>query len=247
MAIPFDRVAGAYDSTRGLSPETMARITDSMRDILAGCSTVLDVGVGTGRFARPLIDRGFRVVGADISLPMMRVAKQKGLKDLVRADARMLPLRDRTFDSVIMVHLLHLVDNWASIVHEVGRVADQFIISLVGSSAGFRIRREYLKLREEMGHPLKRLNNAEEGLRHLLPPKQVRPVGQFTTTVNSDAAIGSLEKGDYAISWDLPPQLHSRIIEKLRSEYGAKGYARTDRYEIAVWTPEQFRRFKVKV
>jgi SAM-dependent methyltransferase len=246
MAIPFDRVADAYDSTRGLSPEIMARIIDSMQDILAGCRTVLDVGVGTGRFAGPLIERGFRLVGADISLPMMLKAKQKGLEDLVIADARMLPFRDRAFDSVLIVHLLHLVDDWVSVVHDVGRVASMFVISLVRSSSGFRIRREYLKLREEMGHPLKRLNNAEEGLRQLLPPKQVRPVGEFTTTVNSGEAIASLEKGDYAISWDLPPQLHSRIIGKLRSEFGAKDYARTDTYEIAVWTPEQLCGFELK-
>ncbi len=244
MAVPFDRVAGAYDSTRGLSPETMRRITDSMQDILAGCSTVLDVGVGTGRFAGPLIGRGFRVVGADISLPMMLKARQKGLKDLVRADARKLPFHNCTFDSALVVHLLHLVNDWVNIVHEVGRVAGLLIISLVGTASGFRIRREYLRLREEMGRPLKRLNNAEEGLRRLLPPKQIYFVGEHTTTINSEEAIASLEHGDFAISWDLPEDFHYKIIGKLRLEFGEKDYSRTDRYEIAVWTPEQFRRFK---
>src|SRR3989442_7851046 len=129
----------------------MTRITDSMQDILAGCSTVLDVGVGTGRFAGPLIGRGFRVVGADISLPMMLKARQKGLKDLVRGDARKLPFHNRTFDSALVVHLLHLVNDWVNIVHDVGRVAGLLIISLVGTASGFRIRREYLTLRDEIG------------------------------------------------------------------------------------------------
>jgi len=244
LAIPFDRVAEAYDSTRALSSETMAHITDSMKEVLVDCTTVLDIGVGTGRFAHPLSEKGLQVVGTDISLPMMLKAKQKGLKDLVRADARKLPFHDRTFDSVLIVHLLHLVDDWVKIVHEAGRVAGLLIVSLVGTSSGFRIRREYLRLREGMGCPLTRLNNAEEGLRRLLPPKQIRFVGEYTTTVNSEEAIASLEHEDFAISWDLPEDFHSRIIGKLRAEYGERDYPRTDRYEIAMWTPKQFRRFK---
>ena len=244
VAIPFDRVAEAYDSTRALSPEIMARITDFMKEVLIDCSTVLDVGVGTGRFAQPLSEKGLHVVGTDVSLSMMLKAKQKGLKHLVRADARKLPFHNRTFDSVLIVHVLHLVDDWIEIVHEAGRVAGSLIVSLVGTASGFRIRREYLRLREEMGRPLNRLNNAEEGLRRLLPPKQIRFVGEFTTTVNSEEVIASLEHGDFAISWDLPEDFHSRIIGKLRAEYGERNYSRTDRYEIAVWTPEQFRRFK---
>src|SRR5207249_6832613 len=71
LAISFDRVVGAYDSTRGLSPELMRQIIDAMQDMLRSCTTVLDVGVGTGRFACPLNESGFRVVGVDISVPMM--------------------------------------------------------------------------------------------------------------------------------------------------------------------------------
>ena len=77
LVIPFDRVAEAYDSTRGLSSEIMAHITGSMKEVLVDCSTVLDVGIGTGRFAHPLSEKGFHVVGTDISLPMMLKAKQK--------------------------------------------------------------------------------------------------------------------------------------------------------------------------
>ena len=127
MAISFDRVVGAYDSTRGLSPELMRQIIDAMQDMLRSCTTVLDVGVGTGRFACPLNESGFRVVGVDISVPMMLRAKEKGLSDVVRADARNLPFQNNAFDSVLLVHLLQLVDDWANVVHEVGRVARLFL------------------------------------------------------------------------------------------------------------------------
>ena len=243
MAISFDRVVGAYDSTRALSPEIMRQITDAMQHVLRSCTTVLDVGVGTGRFACPLKESGFRVVGADISVPMMLKAKEKGLSDVVRADARNLPFQSNAFDCVLLVHLLHLVDDWANVVHEVGRVARLFVISLVGPSSGFRIRQSYLKLREEMGYRLRRFNEAEEGLRKLVAPTETRFVGEFSFEVKADAAIASLEKGDFAISWDLPRDIHTRIIEKLRSEYGGKVFTRTDTFEIAAWKPEQLQRF----
>src|SRR2546428_5459384 len=200
----------------------MRQIMDAMQEMLRNHNTVLDVGVGTGRFACALNERGFNVVGADISVPMMIKAKEKGLTNGVRSDAQKLPFQDRAFDSVLMVHLLHLVDYWASVVREVGRVARLSVMSLVGSSSGFRIRQGYLKLRKEMGYPLRRFNEAEEGLRKLLTPAETRFVGEFSSEVKADAAIASLEKGDFAINWDLPKDIHRRIIEKLRSEYGGK-------------------------
>jgi len=243
LAVSFDKVVEAYDSTRALSPDTMRQIVDTMQDVLRNCSTVLDVGIGTGRFACPLTEREFQVVGADISVPMMLKAREKGLSDVVRADALNLPFRNSAFDSVLLVHLLHLVDDWVNVVHEVGRVARLLVISLVGPSSGFRIRQSYLKLREEMGYPLGRFNEAEEGLRKLVAPAETRFVGEFSSEVKADAAIASLEKGDFAISWDLPLDIHRRIIERLRSEYGGKVFMRTDTFEVAAWKPEQLQRF----
>src|SRR3989441_8553818 len=164
----------------------MRQITDAMQDVLRSCTTVLDVGVGTGRFACPLTERGFRVVGADISVPMMLKAKEKGLSDAVRADARNLPFQNNAFDSVLLVHLVHLVDDWANVVHEVGRVARLVVISLVGPSSGFWVKQSYLKLREEMGYPLRRFNQAEEGVRQNVAATQTRVVGEFRSQVKVD-------------------------------------------------------------
>src|SRR3989442_12901448 len=181
----------------------MRQIVDSMQEVLRNCSIVLDVGIGTGRFACPLTEREFQVVGADISVPMMLKAREKGLSDVVRADARNLPFRNSAFDSVLLVHLLHLVDDWVNVVHEVGRVARLLVISLVGPSSGFRIRQSYLNSSEEMGFPLSRFNEAEEGLRKLVTPAEIKLVGEYSAEVEADAAIASLVNGYYAISWEL--------------------------------------------
>jgi SAM-dependent methyltransferase len=223
----------------------MTPIIDCMQDMLVGCRTMLDVGVGTGRFALPLSERGLQIVGVDISAPMIRQARHKGLRGLVRADARRLPFRDHMFDAVLIVHLLHLVLDWIRVVHEIGRVSSRLVMAVISTPWGSPVQQDYLRLREGMGYPLRQgLNNAETELSLLVPPSDRRHAVDHTSTRNAETAIASLERGEYAISWDLPKDLHSRIIERLRSQYGQNRYSRKYVYEVATWTPEQLRNFK---
>src|SRR6266571_1138461 len=66
--LSFDRVAAIYDETRGLAPRAMARVLAVLVDQLQG-KRVLEVGVGTGRYAVPLQKSGIRGRGA----PSLRV------------------------------------------------------------------------------------------------------------------------------------------------------------------------------
>ena len=82
----FDRIAGVYDETREPLGEDAL---DKAALILAedGCRRILEVGIGTGRIARPLMQRGFEIVGVDLSRGMMAKARQKGIESLVMGDA----------------------------------------------------------------------------------------------------------------------------------------------------------------
>lgn len=64
---------------------------------------VLDLGCGPGRHAACLAERGARVVGLDLSLPLLGRARvrTRGRVQLVRADMRHLPFRPRTFDVIV--------------------------------------------------------------------------------------------------------------------------------------------------
>ncbi len=247
MAVSFDRVAGIYDATRwaGVPPETMKRLFNAMREAFGGCQSILDIGIGTGRFAQYFIDSGFYVVGVDISLPMMAKAREKGVRTLVRADAHHLPFRDASIDATIMIHLLHLVHDWTQVVREVGRVTRRIVISEVGDVEGFRPHQEYLRLRKEMGYPLNRLNEAELGLRRLVRPRLLAHIGDYWTDVKVEEAISHLEKESFAISWVLPKEAHRAIIDRLRSDLQDKLLRRHDTIEIAGWDPEQFRSIKM--
>jgi ubiquinone/menaquinone biosynthesis C-methylase UbiE len=60
---------------------------------------VLDLGCGAGRDLASLADSGARVVGVDIAMPMLTLARRRH-PDLVCGDLTRLPLRDAVADAV---------------------------------------------------------------------------------------------------------------------------------------------------
>src|SRR3972149_3132483 len=83
--ISFDRVADVYDETRGLPPTPLAKAVGVLAEELQG-KRVLEIGVGTGRYAVPLQKSGIRVVGVDIAPKMVERGLAKGLRGVVFAD-----------------------------------------------------------------------------------------------------------------------------------------------------------------
>jgi SAM-dependent methyltransferase len=128
-SINFDRAASIYDATRKLPDATSRKITDGLlREIrAAGASRVLEVGIGTGRMARPLMAHGVRMAGVDISQQMMtrllgQLTPEHTAPDLLLGDATALPLRDGSFRAAMVVHVLHLVASIEEAVLEIRRV-----------------------------------------------------------------------------------------------------------------------------
>jgi SAM-dependent methyltransferase len=125
-SVNFDRAAGFYDATRALPDGAMADLLGTLSPELATRQPCLEIGVGTGRIALPLRDRGIRMAGADISEAMLRrlVANADGVMPfpLVLADATLLPVATEAFGSVLAVHVLHLIPDWRGAVDEAMRV-----------------------------------------------------------------------------------------------------------------------------
>jgi SAM-dependent methyltransferase len=245
LAVSLDRVAAIYDATRwsGVPPEIMKKLLDTMKELFAGCSAILDVGIGTGRFAEYFNDSGFNIVGVDVSLSMMAKARGKRLRDLVQADAHHLPFRDRAFDGAIMIHVLHLVGDWVQVVGEVGRVTRNVIVAEVEGGEGFSPRSRYLELRQEMGYPLDRFNDGEAGLRRVVPPSNVKLVADYWTDVDVHQEIDSFDRRKSSVSWGIPSEVNNRIIQRLHSENPEKTVRRRDILEVVGWDPAQLRNF----
>ncbi len=127
-SVTFDRAANFYDATRGLPPDVMTRITDAM--VQAGSitaeTTLLEIGVGTGRMALPLAAAtGAQVVGVDLSALMLTKIQEKQTTEAVHpvwADVMQLPLPDNHFDRVLAAHIFHLVGDANATLREAARV-----------------------------------------------------------------------------------------------------------------------------
>ena len=124
-SISFDRAAGYYDQTRAFPNDVMARLVPMLAAGLPAAEPCLEIGVGTGRIALPLMSEGVRIFGVDISREMLRklIAKAgTAAPPLVIADATSLPFDAGTFGSAIAAHVLHLIPGWRTVVDEVTRV-----------------------------------------------------------------------------------------------------------------------------
>ncbi len=121
-SISFDAIAHLYDETRQLPSDQMEPIIETLRGELSAYNRVLEVGVGTGRIAIPLQERGLHVLGVDISPGMLAQGSDRGLNDSFLADALRLPLRNRSIDAAYSVHLLQFIQNWKRALKEIARV-----------------------------------------------------------------------------------------------------------------------------
>lgn len=126
--VSFDRAVAFYDETRGYAPGTAERIRAGILAYTGATasSTILEIGVGTGRIALPFIQAGDRFVGVDISRGMLARLGEKAAgaptPALALGDAMRLPFADASFDVVYAFHVLHLVDDRREVLREVRRV-----------------------------------------------------------------------------------------------------------------------------
>jgi ubiquinone/menaquinone biosynthesis C-methylase UbiE len=232
----FDGIAEIYDSTR--QPATEAELK-ALSNELAECSIILDVGVGTGRFAKPLLDFGFRIVGIDFSLKMMVKARRKGVQNLVLADAHQMPFRDRSFDASIIVHVLHLIPDWRNVTSEMGRVTKNKVVALLtnrlrelnkpANLPGYErvtippfheLWTLYAQLREEMGYPIRRNRRMwqnEEEIRSEIPPTKLVKVSDEVFVMGINDLIRRFRLRSYPMHQDIPPEVHEKIIQRLQS------------------------------
>ena len=95
-------------------------------DVVAGWKPqdVLDLATGTGDLAMVLQRRlpAARVTGSDVSGEMLAVARQKGLTNIVQADAMQLPFADASFDGVTIAFGLRNLPDWDRGLREMHRV-----------------------------------------------------------------------------------------------------------------------------
>lgn len=116
-AASFGVAASAYDRGR---PSYPAAAIDWL--LPPGATRVLDLGAGTGKLTRQLLQRGLDVVGVEPSSGMReQLARELPDVTLLAGAAEAIPLDDQTVDAVLVAQAWHWVDP-ALAVPEVARV-----------------------------------------------------------------------------------------------------------------------------
>ena len=235
VRMPFDRVAGIYDKTRAVPPRLMGRLLSLLFDELRG-KRVLEVGVGTGRFAVPLQKSGVEIVGVDISPKMVELGLAKGLRDVAYADAARLPFAPRSFDVATTNHMLHLIPDWREALLEIARVTrESYFTILERTDSKFNLQREYHEIVRAGGYDWKAPGLHERDLPDLVTPDVVMPVGPIHEVTPAESILAELERRDYSSQWEVPEALHREAMEALRSRWSGKEIARDLSTEIHFW------------
>jgi ubiquinone/menaquinone biosynthesis C-methylase UbiE len=120
MTIDYDAWAKTYDETRGASPSVLRTLLEALGP--AAGRSLLDIGGGTGNFARALADEGFAVSLCDYSPEMVRRAATKLSSGVAVADAAGLPFAQGSFDCAISVNVLGHVEGWRTMLAEARQV-----------------------------------------------------------------------------------------------------------------------------
>ena len=225
--VEFDHIAPVYDETRQPpSEEELHALTQLLHD----CRTVLDAGVGTGRFAVPLGSRGFAIVGVDLSLGMMGRARAKGVAALVRANVVRLPLADRAVDASFMAHVLQLIPEPRAVLRELGRVARRRVVVQLprwfehGPSSPWRERRtRYREIAAELGYALPergpRYWHSVEELSEIARPTEVRVVTRPLLEGEPSEERAARWAAEMLGGGRIPPEVHAEILRRLRVEF----------------------------
>ena len=115
----YDRQAETYDSTRGASPSVLRPLREALEG--APGRELVDIGGGTGNYARALREQDWDPIVVDLNSAMLARAQAKGLRTL-QADAAALPVADESADAAMLVAMLHHVPRWRAAVSEARRV-----------------------------------------------------------------------------------------------------------------------------
>jgi len=143
----FDTYSVKYDNWYEKNKLAYLSELEALKRVVPKEGKGLEIGVGTGRFAKPL---GISV-GLDPSEKMLQIAKKRGIKTVV-GRGEDLPFAGNEFDFVLIAITICFVDNPEKVILESRRVLKdngKLIIGLVDKDS--HLGKYYLK-KKEQGH-----------------------------------------------------------------------------------------------
>lgn len=249
-SISFDRAADSYDASRGYPPDVAAAIGTAIFQAGAGQtgSRFLELGIGTGRIAIPLLARGANVTGVDISPRMVARLRENlaahqaelpgqpwGRLDVRSADMTALPFEAQTFDAVVVVHALHLVPEWKRALDEALRVLRPGGVFLLGQDhhptrSAESVQRQWAAIVSEMGVDVRHIGAGYDSIvaelrARGLAVEETAPV-RWVVRTSLREQLHYIAKRGSSRTWRVPDEVFAesvrRVQEWAEQTYGAE-------------------------
>lgn len=249
----FDRLALIYDETViAFEDEELRAVKDALN--YCQCHTVLDLGVGTGRVSKPLSDSGFEMIGVDVSIPMLQMARAKGLQNLILADGKYLPFREKCFDAALLVDVLNCLDDPVTVFTQIIRATNGRVIAIKrkydrDNEQGYendpkfaRLRHRVQQFRSTKGnaHPKTKSWEREDKIVELFPPMECKIVSDRIIQASAESMISRLERGAFRFTSEIPSEELKQISDELRLEMRGSYFHRRRVREIVVWDSDRY-------
>jgi len=236
-SIAFNEMARRYDKTRTLDPRSFSAALDYLVGQFPPTQypQLFEPGIGTGRIAIPLAERGYRVTGVDIAEDMLAVLAERVHRHEAQvpiswflADATRVPFPDAVFDMAVVVNLFHLVRNWRSAVDELLRVlhrnAPIILIRTRGSLCIPGLFRRYKEICARFGVPISHPGSSsiEEVVGYCTAlgyrAERIRDRWKWVTYVRLDEALRELRLRTFWFSTIPPDDIHANAVGALEFE-----------------------------
>ena len=242
-SLSFDGIARLYDETRVADNTCFNSVLDyiASRFPPGDYPHVFEPGIGTGRIAIPLAQRGYKVTGVDIA-PHMLGALSRRLEELHQpldiffeeADTTALSYRDGVFDAAIIVHLFYFIPDWKRAVDEISRVVKpDGPLLLMNTGLGTEVpllTKRYKELCSEKGFETHYIGatSTKYVVDHLagagFETETISGPWQWTVRQSLDQAMYYFRYRAYSYTTFAPDSVHLSVIERmeadLREEFG---------------------------
>jgi len=245
----FDRAAAYYDETRGLTDEAVRDQMSLLASELHGRGRTLGIGVGTGQVALPLAAVGIRIVGLDLSEPMLRVLVEKGGAmplPVVLGDATRLPFADGSFGAGVARWVFHLIAAWGAALEEIVRVVRpggvlMFLLGSYGTGPRAQIQDRFNALLGLANEPVGIMWGDVETLDAAMAElgASVRPLPILTDMEAQPLSVflDGIERNRYSWTWRVPPEDLARVAPEVRAwaeeRFGPLDGATSHTFELA--------------
>ncbi|MCC6605194.1 MAG: class I SAM-dependent methyltransferase [Anaerolineae bacterium] len=251
----FDkRVAKQYEAQRTHPPEVARQIGSAIAVQAGAAARVLEIGIGTGRIARPVVAAGCHVTGFDLSWEMLTALERPSTTHtslaILQADMHHLPITAKQFDAVMAVHVLHLATDWQQVLREAARVlkpggafiqGDDWIDpeSVTGRLRD-ELRRQAMALSPNTRPPAAGIG--KQALLAELGGTQQEDViaAEWTTWISPNERLEAIQNRMDAESWMFPDAVFNILFQKLQA-YAAESWPNLDEKQPVT------RRFLLKV